>query len=72
MRIAAYYPKHNRTWMILQVPKPKVDQQQNTCKDLHFGWPSQTPDLNPTQKLWHDMKQAVHTTYARNTDKESK
>ncbi len=23
-------------------------------------WPNQSPDLNPTEMLWHDLKQSIH------------
>ncbi len=32
--------------------------KKNTFKDLEF--PSQSPNLNPIEMLWHDLKQSIH------------
>ncbi len=29
-------------------------------KNKVLEWPSQSPDLNPTEMLWHDLKQSIH------------
>ncbi len=31
-----------------------------------FEWPNQSPELNPIEMLWHDLKQSIHARKASN------
>ncbi|KAK3533217.1 hypothetical protein QTP70_013621 [Hemibagrus guttatus] len=63
--------KLKRTWVLQQDNDPKHTSKstsewlkKNKMKTLE--WPSQSPDLNLIEMLWHDLKKVVHARKSSN------
>ncbi|KAK1795029.1 hypothetical protein P4O66_010218 [Electrophorus voltai] len=66
--------KTKHTWVLLQDNDPKHTSKytsewlkKNKIKTLE--WPSQSPDLNLTEILWHDLKKEVYARKPSNVAK---
>ena len=77
LRPSVHQLKLNRRWVLQQYNDPKHSSKSTTewlkQSKIHLlEWPSQSPDLNTIEMLWHDLKKAIHTRHPKNIEEWSR
>ena len=65
-KIYLWFGNSNKT-MTLSTP-PSVKMWFNAKKINVFEWPTQSPDLNPTENLWEEVDRNINRSTGTNLD----
>ncbi len=65
VRLSVCDLKLKRTWVMqqdndLKHTSKSTSEWLNKNKNKVLEWPSQSPDLNLIEMMWHDLKQSIH------------